>query len=91
MSDEPRRLVNADVIRMLHDQIIANATRQSEPWVTVEITDAAKGEVRIETKVSAPYGCDLDELRIHATMVRRIAEGEHMANTARKTGDNGTA
>lgn len=87
MTEEPRRLVNADVIRMLHEQIIANATRQSEPWVAVEITDAAKGEVRIITKVSAPLGCDLRALEDHADAVRQIAQQEHADNEARKSPD----
>ena len=60
------------------------ATRQSEPWVTVEITDAAKGEVRIVTKVSAPLGCDVHALADHAAEVRRIAQENHERNESRK-------
>lgn len=83
--EAPRRLRAADVIDQQHEALIAALTgRDSVPWVTVEITDAAKGEVRVETKVSAPLGCDLLTLADHADTVRAIAENEHTANTARK-------
>jgi hypothetical protein len=71
---EPRRLVNADVIRMQHELSMAQATRAAEPYVTVEFTRNAKGETQISTKVSAPSGATLTELNELSERVLRVAK-----------------
>lgn len=91
MTDEPRRLVNADVIRMQHELALAQAARHSEPWVTVEITDAAKGEVRVITKVSVPLSADMGEVEVQAQGAVRVAVNAHEANTARRAPDDSPA
>lgn len=85
--EAPKRLRAADVIDNLQRTIEALTTRTTEPWVTVEITDAAKGEVRVETKVSAPMGCDLEGLRKHAAAVSALATAQHNGNGARRKPD----
>lgn len=83
----PKRLRAADVIAQLQHTIDALTARGTEPTVSVEITDAAKGEVRVVTKVSAPMGCDLDALSDHADEVVNIAQAIHSENAARKGPD----
>lgn len=86
--DAPKRLRAADVIETLESALQSALTRRdAEPWVTVEVTDAAKGEVRVETKVSAPLAVDRGELEAHAQEIVRIAVEAHEANTARKGPD----
>ena len=66
MTDEPRRLVSADVIRMQHELALAQATRSPEPSVSVDVETTAKGEAKPSVKVYAPMGCDHAALLIHA-------------------------
>lgn len=74
---EPRRLVNADVIRMQHELAMAQATRSPEPSVSVECDDTAKGDTTPTVKLWAPLGCDLAALKAHAQEVARIAVEVH--------------
>jgi len=78
------RLYSADYIRMQHELALAQATRSGEPWVTVEVTDAAKGEVRAVTKVSVPVGHDLADVETYAKEVARLAVVAHESVTIRK-------
>lgn len=83
--EAPKRLRAADVIETLQAALHEALTRrEAEPWVTVEVADAAKGEVRVETKVSAPLGCDMQWLKEHARRVTAIAVAEHTNNGARR-------
>jgi len=85
---QSRRMNAATVMEQMSELLrVALERTPSEPWVTVEITDAAKGEVRVETKVSAPLGCDLEALTAHAASVLDIAEEIHRTNAARKGPD----
>jgi hypothetical protein len=63
--------------------LVAQATRSGEPYVTVEHTLNAKGDTQTSTKVSAPFGCDLDALDDHAHRVEKIAANTHAAATSR--------
>jgi hypothetical protein len=83
------RLYTADYVRQQHDLLMALASRAAEPWVTVEVTDAAKGEVRVVTKVSAPLGTDPVELQKHSEYVVRLAVAAHKMNEARKEPNGG--
>lgn len=77
---EPRRLVNADVIRMQHELAMKQAERSpGEPSVSVELDDTAKGDTSPTVKIYAPLGCDLEALALHAAKVREIAVSEHKA------------
>lgn len=73
MADEPRRLVNADVIRMQHELALAQATRSGEPYVTVELSRNAKGETQHSVKISVPVGHSLPEVKDYAESVRIYA------------------
>jgi len=77
----PRRATTADWLETIRE---LTTRHPSEAWVNVEITDAAKGEVRVVTKISAPLGADPDELENHAAAVVAIAVRAHDANTARR-------
>jgi hypothetical protein len=52
----------AGEVERLHELLVAQATRSGEPYVTVEFTRNAKGDTQINTKVSAPGGCDVEAL-----------------------------
>ncbi len=90
-TETPRRLVNADVIRMQHELALAQATRSGEPYVTVEFTRNAKGDTQISTKVSAPGGTDAAELNALALTVHLEAQAVYDAATAKYPSANGAA
>lgn len=83
--DTPR----ANVATLLHYQHLERMARaeRSEPNVTIEYTDAAKGEIRAVTKVYAPFGADLDALQTFAERVSEIASAAHTAASLRKGPD----
>lgn len=84
------RIHAADVIKMQHEALLAQAQSHSEPYVSVEYTDAAKGEVRCVTKVSVPAGYDLQDLAKYAREVAEIASATHEAARLRKPPDDGS-
>lgn len=83
---ENRRLTLADAYRDAQHVIDQLTTRTTavEPSVSVEITDAAKGEVRVVTKVYSPIGYSREELDAHALIVVQAAENAHALNKARR-------
>jgi hypothetical protein len=83
-TEAPKRLRAADVIETLENTLRNVTTRRdSEPYVTVDLTRNAKGETQASTKVSAPFGCDLEALAEYAETVRLIAVTTHEATLRR--------
>lgn len=83
--EAPRANV-ATLLKYMHDEKMARAEK-SEPSVSIEYTDAAKGEIRAVTKVYAPLGSDLDALEVFATRVAEITSAAHTAASLRKGPD----
>ena len=89
--EAPKRLRAADVIATLEDTLRAVTTRRdSEPYVTVDLTRNAKGETQMSTKVSAPFGFDIDTLRAYAADVQAVAVETHERSLRRFPTSSGT-
>jgi UDP-N-acetylmuramate-alanine ligase len=73
----------AGEVERLHELLVAQATRSGEPYVTVEHTLNAKGDTQTSTKVSAPFGFDLNDLDDYAHHVEKIAANIYAAATSR--------
>jgi hypothetical protein len=65
-----------------HEERMAQAARSSEPSVSVECDDTAKGDTTPTVKLYAPLGCDLAALQTHAEEVARIAVDVHKTTRA---------
>jgi hypothetical protein len=73
----------AGEVERLHELLVAQATRSGEPYVTVEHTLNAKGDTQTSTKVSAPFGFDLNALATYADGVESIAYDTYRTAIAR--------
>jgi hypothetical protein len=87
----PPRMNAATLALYQHEERMAQAARFSEPSVSVECDDTAKGDTTPTVKLYAPLGCDLHALEAHAREVARIAVQVHKDTRAAFPRSNGAA